>query len=114
MTPQATLVIIFYSTVPFLLLLTLSYLLASRAKLFSLEFAFWLIAYQFIFIGALSVGLVQSHIGCPMPLGECYVDGYPVELEIISSAIGFSMMAWVLGAIAIIGLNVVSIFKKSA
>ena len=49
-----------------------------------------------------------------MPLGECYVDGYPVELEIISSAIGFSVMAWVLGAIAIIGLNVVSIFKKSA
>ena len=106
--------IIFYSTFPVLVLLALSYLLASRAKLFSLEFAFWLIAYQFVFIGALGVGLIQSHIGCPMPLGECYVDGYPFELEIISSAIGFSIMAWALGAVAIIGLNVVSMFKKSA
>lgn len=106
--------IIFYTTFPFLLLLTLSYLLASRASLLSLEFAFWLIAYQFIFIGALGVGLIQSHIGCPMPLGECYVDGYPPELEVISSAISIATMAWVLGAAAMSGLNIISIFGKKS
>ena len=54
----------------------MSYLLTSRAKLLSLEFAFWLIGYQFLFISLLGIGLIQSHIGCPMPLEECYVEGY--------------------------------------
>ena len=52
--------LVFFITFTFLLLLALSYLLASRARLLSLEFAYWLITYQFIFIGALGVGLVQT------------------------------------------------------
>ena len=74
--------LVFFVTFPFLLLLAISYLVTSRARLIGLEFAFWLISYQFIFIGALGIGLIQSHVGCPMPLAECYVDGYPAELDI--------------------------------
>lgn len=103
--------IILYSTFPFLLILALSYILASRSRILSLEFAFCLITYQFIFIGALGVGLIQSHIGCPMPLGECYVEGYPSELKVITSGVELVMVAWILGASVLAGRNVLSRFR---
>ena len=97
--------LLFFITFPFLLLLALSYLLASRAHLLSLEFAYWLITYQFIFICALGIGLIQSHVGCPMPLAECYVEGYPEELDIFKLLLELSVIAWVLGALVVSAYN---------
>ena len=93
--------LVFFVTFPFLLLLALSYLVTSRARLIGLEFAFWLITYQFIFICALGIGRIQSHVGCPMPLAECYVEGYPEKLNIFKLLLEFSVMAWVLGAVVV-------------
>ena len=104
--------LIFYLTFPFLLLLAISYLVTSRARLISLEFAFWLITYQSIFICALGIGLIQSHVGCPMPLAECYVEGYPEELDIFKLLLELSAVAWVLGAIGMSALNLFSIWRK--
>ena len=100
--------LVFFITFPFLLLLALSYLLTSRARLISLEFAFWLIAYQFIFICALGIGLIQSHVGCPMPLAECYVEGYPEELDIFKLSLELVVLAWVLGAVV---MSVYNLFR---
>ena len=97
--------LVFYLTFPFLLLLALSYFVTTRARLISLEFAFWLITYQFIFICALGVGLIQSHVGCPMPLAECYVEGYPEELNIFKLLLELSVVAWVLGAVGVSAYN---------
>ena len=104
--------LVFFVTFPFLLLLALSYLLTSRARLISLEFAFWLITYQFIFICALGIGLVQSHVGCPMPLAECYVEGYPAALDIFKLLLETSVVAWVLGAVGVSAFNFFSIWRK--
>ena len=96
---------VFFVTLPFLLLLALSYLVTSRARFIGLEFAFWLISYQFIFICALGIGLMQSHVGCPMPLAECYVEGYPEELDIFKLLLETSLVAWVLGAVGVSAYN---------
>lgn len=101
---------VFYLTFPFLLLLALSYFVTSRARLLSLEFAFWLITYQFIFICALGIGLVQSHVGCPMPLAECYVEGYPEGLDIFKLLLEIVVLAWVLGAVGMTAFNLFSIW----
>ena len=102
----------FFITVPFLLLLALSYLVTSRERLLSLEFAYWLITYQFIFICALGIGLIQSHVGCPMPLSECYVEGYPEELDIFWFLLELSVVAWIVGAVGVSAFNLVSIWRK--
>ena len=104
--------LIFFVTFPFLLLLALSYLVTSRARLISLEFAFWLITYQFIFICALGIGIIQSHVGCPMPLTECYVEGYPEELDIFKLLLELSVIVWVLGAVGISAFNFFSIWRR--
>ena len=104
--------LVFFVTFPFLLLLALSYLVTSRARLISLEFAFWLITYQFIFILALGIGLIQSHVGCPMPLAECYVESYPEELDIFKLSLELSATAWVLGAVSMSAFNLFSIWRK--
>jgi hypothetical protein len=104
--------LVFYLTFPFLLVLALSYIFTRRSRLLSLEFAFWLITYQFIFIGALGIGLIQSHVGCPMPLAECYVDGYPEELDIFKLLLELVVLAWVLGAVVMSVFNVISIWWK--
>ncbi len=104
--------LLFFITFPFLLLLALSYLLASRAHLLSLEFAYWLITYQFIFICALGIGLIQSHVGCPMPLAECYVEGYPEGLDIFKLLLELSVVVWVLGAAGMTAFNLFSIWHK--
>ena len=104
--------LLFFITFPFLLLLALSYLLTSRARLLSLEFAYWLITYQFLFIGALGIGLIQSHVGCPHPLAECYVDGYPAELDIFKVLLEFVLIAWVVGATVVSTFNLLSIWWK--
>ena len=103
--------LVFYLTFPFLLLLALSYLVTSRARLIGLEFAFWLITYQFIFICALGIGLIQSHVGCPMPLAECYVEGYPEELDIFKLLLELSVVAWALGAVGVSAYNLGSYRK---
>ena len=102
----------FFITVPFLLLLALSYLVTSRERLLSLEFAYWLITYQFIFICALGIGLIQSHVGCAMPLSECYVEGYPEELDIFWFLLELSVVAWIVGAVGVSAVNLVSIWRK--
>ena len=102
----------FFITVPFLLLLALSYLVTSRERLLSLEFAYWLITYQFIFICALGIGLIQSHVGCPMPLSECYVEGYPEELDIFWFLLELSVVAWIVGAVGVSAVNLLSIWRK--
>ena len=104
--------LVFFVTFPFLLLLAVSYLVTSRARLISLEFAFWLITYQFIFICALGIGLIQSHVGCPMPLAECYVEGYPEELDIFWFLLELSVVAWILGAVGVSTVNLLSIWRK--
>ena len=104
--------LVFFVTLPFLLLLALSYLVTSRARLIGLEFAFWLISYQFIFICALGIGLIQSHVGCPMPLAECYVEGYPEELDIFKLLLELVVIVWMLGALVISVFNVISIWWK--
>ena len=104
--------LVFYLTFPFLLMLGVSYALTSRSRFLSLEFAYWLIAYQFIFICALGIGLIQSHVGCPMPLAECYVEGYPEELDIFKLLLELSAVAWVLGAIGMSAFNLFSIWRK--
>ncbi len=104
--------LLFFITFPFLLLLALSYLLASRAHLLSLEFAYWLITYQFIFICALGIGLIQSHVGCPMPLAECYVEGYPEELDVFWFLLELSVVAWIVGAVGVSAVNLLSIWHK--
>ena len=104
--------LVFFVTFPFLLLLALSYLVTSRARLISLEFAFWLITYQFIFICALGIGLIQSHVGCPMPLAECYVEGYPEELDIFWFLLELSVVAWIVGAVGVSAFNLLSIWRK--
>ena len=104
--------LIFYLTFPFLLLLAISYLVTSRARLISLEFAFWLITYQSIFICALGIGLIQSHVGCPMPLAECYVEGYPEELDIFKLLLELSAVAWVVGAMGMSAFKLFSIWRK--
>ena len=103
---------VFFVTFPFLLLLALSYVVTSRVRLISLEFAFWLIAYQFLFICALGIGLIQSHVGCPMPLAECYVGGYPAELDIFKLLLELSVVFWVLGAVGMTAFNLFSTWYK--
>lgn len=104
---------VFIVTLPFLLVLTFSYAVTSRARLFSLEFAYWLISYQFIFIGALGVGLIQSHIGCPMPLEECYVESYPPSLDFFKFMLDASLIAWILGSAVTSALNLWRIRKRA-
>ena len=87
-------------------------MLTRRSRLLSLEFAYWLITYQFIFIGALGIGLIQSHVGCPMPLAECYVDGYPEELDIFKFLLELFVVTWVLGAVVMSVSNLFSIWRK--
>ena len=103
--------LVFYLTFPFLLLLALTYFVTSRARLISLEFAFLLITYQFIFICALGIGLIQSHVGCPMPLAECYVEGYPEELDIFKLLLELVVLAWVLGAVGVSAYNLFRYMK---
>jgi len=90
---------IFLFTLPVLLLLGISYSLTSRSKLLSLEFAFWLISYQFLFIALLGIGLIQSHIGCPMPLEECYVEDYPAALDLIKLVTEVLLVGWLVSAV---------------
>ena len=98
---------IFLFTLPILLLLGVSYLLTSRAKLLSLEFAFWLISYQFLFIALLGIGLIQSHIGCPMPLEECYVEGYPAALDLIKLVTEALLLGWLVSAVGTSVFNLI-------
>ena len=95
-------------------MLALSYLLTSRQRLFSLEFAYWLISYQFIFIGLLGIGLIQSHLGCRLIIGDCYFEGYPEELYIFKLLLELLVVAWVLGAIVMSVFNVISLWWKSS
>ena len=104
--------IFFFITVTLLLLLALSYLVTSRERLLSLEFAYWLITYHFIFVCALGIGLIQSHVGCPMPLAECYVEGYPEELDIFWFLLELSVVAWIGGAVGVSAVNLLSIWRK--
>ena len=104
--------LVFFVTFPFLLLLAVSYLVTSRARLIGLEFAFWLISYQFIFICALGIGLIQSHVGCTMPLAECYVEGYPEELDIFKLLLELSVVVWEFRAVGMTAFNLFSIWHK--
>ena len=104
---------IFLFTLPVLLLLGISYMLTSRAKLLSLEFAFWLIGYHFPFISLVGIGLIQSHIGCPMPLEECYVEDYPAALDLIKLATEALLLAWLVSAVGASIFNLIRI-RRSA
>ena len=70
-----------------------------------MEFAFSLISYQFIFIALLGIGLIQSHVGCPMPLDECYVDGYPPELYFFKAIVKVATILWALSSVAVTIFN---------
>ena len=104
---------IFLFTLPVLLILGMSYLLTSRAKLLSLEFAFWLIGYQFLFISLLGIGLIQSHIGCPMPLEECYVEDYPAALDLIKLVTEVLLLIWLISAVGTSLFNLIRIRRSS-
>jgi len=104
---------IFLFTLPALLILGISYLLTSRAKLLSLEFAFWLLGYQFLFISLLGIGLIQSHIGCPMPLGECYVEDYPAALDLIKMVTEALLLLWLVSAVGASIFNLIRIRRSS-
>ena len=91
----------------------MSYLLTSRAKLLSLEFAFWLIGYQFLFISLLGIGLIQSHIGCPMPLEECYVEDYPAALDLIKPVTEVLLLIWLISAVGTSLFNLIRIRRSS-
>lgn len=91
---------LFFLTLPFLLILSFSYFLSPRTSLLSSEFILWLVIYQFIFIGALGVGLIQSHIGCPMPLDQCYVNDYPAALQFLKFFISIAVWGWLAGTVA--------------
>ena len=104
---------IFLFTLPALLLLGISYLLTSRSKLLSLEFAFWLISYQFLFIALLGIGLIQSHIGCPMPLEECYVESYPAVLDLIKLMTEALLLGWLISAVGASVFNLIRIRRSS-
>ena len=93
--------LVFYSTFPILLILAISYVLTSRKHLLSVEFAFAVISYQFIFIALLGIGLIQSHVGCPMPLDECYVDGYPPELDVFKAMVEVTIITWAICSVAV-------------
>lgn len=103
---------IFLFTLPVLLLLGVSYLLTSRPRLLSLEFAFWLISYQFLFIALLGIGLIQSHIGCPMPLGECYVGDYPAALDLIKLVTEALLLLWLVSAVGASVFNLIRIRRS--
>jgi len=103
---------IFLFTLPVLLILGMSYLLTSRAKLLSLEFAFWLISYQFLFIALLGIGLIQSHIGCPMPLEECYVEDYPAALDLIKLVTEVLLLIWLISAVGTSLFNLIRIRRS--
>jgi hypothetical protein len=103
---------IFLFTLPVLLILGMSYLLTSRAKLLSLEFAFWLIGYQFLFISLLGIGLIQSHIGCPMPLEECYVEDYPAALDLIKLVTEVLLLIWLISAVGTSLFNLIRIRRS--
>ena len=104
---------IFLFTLPALLILGISYLLTSRAKLLSLEFAFWLLGYQFLFISLLGIGLIQSHIGCPMPLGERYVEDYPAALDLIKMVTEALLLLWLVSAVGASVFNLIRIRRSS-
>ena len=91
------------------MLLGISYSLTSRSKLLSLEFAFWLISYQFLFIALLGIGLIQSHIGCPMPLEECYVEGHPAALDLIKLVTEVLLLGWLISAVGTSVFNLMRI-----
>ena len=40
-----------------------------------------------------------------MPLAECYVEGYPVELDIFKLLLELSVIVWVLGALVVSAYN---------
>jgi hypothetical protein len=103
---------IFLLTLPFLIALGLSYSFSKRAGALSLEFAFWLISYQFIFIGLLGFGLIQSHIGCPMPLDECYIENYPTALDSWRVILETCLIGWMMSSAGMSLLNVLSIWRN--
>ena len=47
-----------------------------------------------------------------MPLDECYVDGYPEELDIFKLLLELVVIVWMLGALVISVFNVISIWWK--
>lgn len=47
-----------------------------------------------------------------MPLAECYVEGYPEELDIFKLLLELAVLAWILGAVAMSVFNVISIWWK--
>jgi hypothetical protein len=47
-----------------------------------------------------------------MPLAECYVEGYPEELDIFKLLLDLSVVAWVLGAVGVSAVNFFSIWRK--
>ena len=88
-----------------LTLLALSYVISFKGQLLSLAFAYWLLTCQFIVIGFLGVGMIQSHIGCQTLLGDCYVDNYPLTLEFIKPSLTIGVVVWSIGAVLMSAYN---------
>ena len=47
-----------------------------------------------------------------MPLAECYVEGYPEELDIFWFLLELSVVAWIVGAVGVSAFNLLSIWRK--
>ncbi len=47
-----------------------------------------------------------------MPLAECYVEGYPEELDIFWFLLELSVVAWIVGAVGVSAVNLLSIWHK--
>ena len=97
--------IVFLVSLPFLLLLCLSFCLRPAGRRLDPLLLAYLIAYQFYFIGLLGVGLIQEHLDCPSLLGDCYVPSYPPRLDDIKLLLGIWGYLWVAAAVFQSGRN---------
>lgn len=102
----------FVITFPILIVLAASFFLRDKGQRWGVAMLTWVIAYQFFFIGLLGVGLIQSHIGCPRILDDCYIENYPPSLYVLKDLISVAGVVWVLAALWQIVANIWRFFRR--
>jgi hypothetical protein len=88
-----------------LVLLWLSYWLRGENKP-KIPFVYWCFAQIYCFIGILGVGMMQAHLNCMSPWGDCYAHNYPIWLADYKPLLLNSITIWCLLASCMVIWNV--------
>ena len=104
--------LIFLTAFGLLALLGLTQLLRGKGNLPYIGAAFFWLALLTLVIAVLSVGLLQSHLGCLSLWGECYAHNYPLWLWNLKPLIMWSPVLWCVFALIASATNIV-VFLRS-